>query len=262
MKSLENTIKYYELLMCYNDTSIFKNHALPKGYHYVYYKQGDEIDWVNIHISSGEFMSIKQGMEYFHEYYDTFLNELEKRCFFIVEDITNEKVGTATVSKLQKEEYNCEATVDWVAIRKEYQGKKLSRPLISKIIDVSSKLGHSRLLLKTQTITWLAVKLYLDEGFEPLNVENNKGWEIINTITNHSKLKYLKKLAHEAIYDKRNIAIERQLERIYNKDDFSYSVWYKDGLHIVYVYCKGISDEYEYFEEDGTVKLKKVTKKF
>ena len=171
MKALENTIKYYELLMYYNDTSTYINHQLPEGYHYEYYEQGDEKDWVNIHISSGEFMSEEQGMKYFHQFYDSFLDELNRRCFFIVDNTTNEKVGTATISKLLKEEYMCKATVDWVAIRKDYQGKKMARPLISKIIKIAHKLGYNNLLLKTQTTTWLAAKLYLEEGF--LNLLSN-----------------------------------------------------------------------------------------
>ena len=56
-------------------------------------------------------------------------------------------------------------------IKKEYQGKKLSKPLISKIINVAHDLGHEKIMLHTQTTTWLAAKLYLDAGFKPLNVE-------------------------------------------------------------------------------------------
>ena len=236
------------------------NHKLPEGYHYKFFEQGDEKDWVDIHIKSGGFMSYEQGFKYFHQFYDFFIDELNKRCFFIVDSATNEKVATATISKLQKEEYMCNATVDWVAIKKEYQGKKLARPLISEFIKLAHELGYSRLLLKTQTITWLAVKLYLEEGFLPLNVENNIGWRIIKTLTNHNKLKEVEKLAYSEIYDKRNVEIERQLRTIYATDNFNYSVWYKDGLHNVYVYCNGISDEYEYYEKDGIIELVKVTK--
>ena len=40
MKILDNTIKYYELLMHYEDTSIFKKYELPEGFHYEFYKPG------------------------------------------------------------------------------------------------------------------------------------------------------------------------------------------------------------------------------
>lgn len=261
MKTLDNTIKYYELLMRYDDTSKFINFDLPKGYHYEFYIDGDEAAWVNIHISSGEFTSVEKGLNYFHDFYDSFIDELNKRCFFIVDDLNNEKVGTATVSLLQEEEYGCKATVDWLAIKKEYQGKKLSRPLISKVISLANDLGHNKLLLHTQTTTWLAAKLYLDYGFNPLNVNEEMGWRILKTITNHDKLEKFKKVNYEDIYDKRNIKIEKQLCNIYGTNDFNYSVWYKNGLHNVYVWCNGISDEYEYFEEEDIIRLEKLSVK-
>ncbi len=96
---------------------------MPSEYHYEFYQEGDENDWVNIYISSGEFTSIEKGLDYFHGFYDSFMDELPKRCFFIVNDLTIEKIGTATVSLLQEEEYGCKATIDWLAIKKEYQGK-------------------------------------------------------------------------------------------------------------------------------------------
>ena len=125
MKTIDNTIKYHELLMNYDDTSKYINYELPIGYHYEFYQSGDETDWVNIHISSGEFTSVEKGLQYFHDFYDSFIDELSKRCFFLVDDSTNEKVGTSTVSLLEKEEYGYKAAIDWLAIKKEYQGKKL-----------------------------------------------------------------------------------------------------------------------------------------
>ncbi len=257
MKTIDNTIQYYELLMYYDDTSKLIHYELPDGYHYEFYKKGDEFAWVNIHISSGEFTGIEQGLKYFHDFYDSFIEELDKRCFFIVDDSTNEKVGTATVSLLQNEEYGYKSSIDWLAIKKEYQGKGLSRPLISKFISVAHDLGHDKIMLHTQTTTWLAAKLYLDAGFNPLNVEEKIGWNILKTLTSHDKLKMFTEMNKEELYDKRYIEIERQLCDIYKTADFNYSVWYKNGLHNVYVWCNGESDEYKYYIEDDTIRLEK-----
>ena len=142
-------------------------------------------DWINIHIESGEFCAIEEGINIFHDFYDSFIHELEKRCIFIVDDITNEKVGTATISLLSKKEYGYTGAVDWVAIKRDYQGRKLSRPLITKILEIASKLGHKGIVLHTQTTTWLAAKLYLDFGFNVLNKEEKIGWSILKTLTNH-----------------------------------------------------------------------------
>lgn len=261
MKTIDNTIKYYELLMYYKDTNINLNYQLPEGFHFEYYKPGDEEDWINIHIESGEFTSKERGLKYFHDFYDSFIDELDKRCIFIVEDITNEKIGTATVSLLKEKEYGYDATIDWVAIKKRYQGKKLSKPLISKFIEIAHNLGHKELLLHTQTTTWLAAKLYLDYGFEILNKEEIMGWSILKTLTNNSKLTNYKILNNNDIYDKRNIEIERMLTDMYQTNEFNYEVWYKNNLHNVYTYVNGNSFEYEYFIENDKITLEEINKK-
>lgn len=261
MKTLDNTIKYYELLMCYNDTSKYIKYELPEGYHYEYYKFGDEEDWINIHISSGEFTSHEKGLKYFHDFYDYFIDDLDKRCIFIVDNSTNEKVGTVTVSLLKDSEYGYNAAVDWLAIKKEYQGKHLAKPLISKTIELANTLGHNNIILHTQTTTWLAAKLYLDYGFEILNREEVVGWNILKTITNHPKLNMFETLSKEEIYDYRNIEIEKMLNDMFGVDNYNYSVWYKNGLHNVYVYSNNQSYEYEYFIENNKLWLEEIDDK-
>jgi len=258
MKPIDNKIKYYELLMKYDDTSNYKKYPLPDNYHFEYYQEGDELAWVNIHLESGEFTGINQGLEWFHQFYDSFINELNKRCIFIVDDITNEKIGTATVSLLKEKEYDYDATIDWFAIKKTYQGKKLAKPLISKFMEIANNLGHKNIALHTQTTSPLAVKIYLDYGFDILNTNEVIGWSIIKTLTKHEKLAQYNTLPEEEIYDKRNIEIEKQLINIYGTDNFNYQVWYKNNMHNVYTYFNGISHEYEYFIKDDKVILKEI----
>ena len=223
MKTLDNTIRYYELLMKYDDTSNYKEYDLPEGFHYEYFKPGDEEEWVNIHIESGEFTSYEKGLKHFHDFYDYFIDELPKRCIFIVDSKTNEKVATATISLLETPEYGYRAAVDWVAIKRSYQGRKLAKPLITKFVEMANKLGHKEIILHTQTTTWLAAKLYLDYGFDILNEEEKEGWSILKTITNHEKLENYR--PSDNIYDQRNIEIEKQLKEIFQTDNFNYSVW-------------------------------------
>ena len=259
MKNIDNTIKYYELLMKYDDTSVFKKYELPEGFHYEFYKLGDELEWVNIHIESGEFTSYEKGLKHFHDFYDYFIDELPKRCVFIVDDNTNEKVATATISLLETPEYGYRAAVDWVAIKRSYQGRKLAKPLITKFLEIANNLGHKEIILHTQTTTWLAAKLYLDYGFDILNEDEIEGWSILKTITNHDKLANYK--PSENIYDQRNIEIEKQLKEIFQTEDFNYSVWYKNGLHNVYVYVNNTPYEFEYFIEGNTIRLEEVKDK-
>ena len=259
MKSLDNTIRYYELLMKYDDTSNYKEYDLPEGFHYEYFKPGDEEEWVNIHIESGEFTSYEKGLKHFHDFYDFFIDELPKRCIFIVDSKTNEKVATATISLLETPEYGYRAAVDWVAIKRSYQGRKHAKPLITKFVEMANKLGHKEIILHTQTTTWLAAKLYLDYGFDILNEEEKEGWSILKTITSHEKLENYR--PSDNIYDQRNIEIEKQLKEIFQTDNFNYSVWYKNGLHNVYVYVDNTPYEFEYFIEGNILRLEEVKDK-
>lgn len=258
MKSLDNTIKYYELLMKCDDLSSFDKYELPSGFHFEFYKSGDELSWVNIHIGSGEFTSVDQGLEWFHKFFDSFIDSLDKRCIFIVDSSTLEKIGTATVSLLKDKEYGYSAAIDWVAIRRDYQGRKLARPLITKFMEVARDLGHTGVILHTQTTTWLAAKLYLDFGFDILNTDSF-GWRILKTLTNHEKLSLYDDIPLEEVYDLRNIAIEKKLVSMYNTSFFNYAIWDKSGRHDVYTYIDGIHHEYEYFVDDGII-LKEVKK--
>ena len=262
MKTIDNTIRYFELLMKYNDTSIYKKYELPKGYHYEFYKLGDEEEWINIHIESGEFTSYEKGLKYFHDFYDSFIDELPKRCFFIVDSTTNEKIATATISLLKEKEYNIDGAVDWFAIKRNYQGKKLSKPLLSKILEISNTLGHKEIILHTQTTSPVAAKLYLDYGFEILNKDEIEGWSILKTLINHDKLNNYNILSNEEIYDQRNIKIEKQLKDIHKTDNFNYSIWYKNNRNDVYVYLDNNSYEYKYYYEGNNIRLEEVNYKY
>jgi len=48
---------------------------------------------------------------------------------------------------------------------------------------------------------------------------------------------------------------------MYGTEDFNYSVWYKNGLHNVYTYLNGVPSKYEYFIEEGIIRLEEVKNK-
>lgn len=246
MRTIEKTLEYHELLMTLDDTSKYGDYSLPKGFHYEFYKPGDIKDWINIHIQSGEFMKETHGEEIFHNFYDSFINELPKRCFFIIND-KNEKIATATISKLKKSEYGYDAVVDWFAIKKQYQGYHLSKPMINRFIKLANDLGHQKILLHTQTHTWLAAKLYLDLNFKPFYIENDiKGWQILKTITNHQKLKNINYIDEKDMYFDIALKVVNKLDKIYGKDNYEYSIWHKNGRQDVEVRFKNKVFNYKY----------------
>ena len=251
--NIDKTLYYYALTLTYENTNQLVEYKLPEDFSFVFYKKGDIKDWVNIHISSKEFSNYKKGIEYFHSFFDSFKEELGKRCLFVVDNKTKEKIATAIISKLTKDEYGYEAAVDFVAIKKEYQGRNLSKSLISRIIKLANELGYNKIILHTQTHTWLVVKICLDMGFEPLILNNDyRGWQIIKTITNHEKLNFVNSISVDKIYSKTARRIYKKLKSMYDTD-FNYTIWYKNNLNLVYVlekeehifkYYKGFDDVY------------------
>ena len=254
MNSIDKTLKYYPLLMKYDNTNVFKDFSLPGGYRFKFFQPGDEQDWIDIHISSGEFTDEELASVHFHEYYDDFIDELSNRCVFIVDSNTGEKVGTATISRYYDEQYGYDATVDWVAIKKEHQGKGLAKPLISKLMKIASDNGHSRLLLHTQTHTWLAAKLYLDFGFEPVIEEEIMGWRILNTIINHDKLQGVGTVNHDDMYSITYVMVANKVKEIYG-EDITYEIWDKNNMNRVYVRCNNQVFKHSFIIEGNEVRL-------
>lgn len=71
-------------------------------------------------------------------------------------------------------------------------------------METANDVGHSKLILHTQTTTWLAGKLYLDYGYEILNKEEHLGQSILKTLAEHPKLSEYDTLSQEEILDSRN----------------------------------------------------------
>lgn len=197
----DNRIKYYKLLL-ERDLNNIPFFALPDGYRYVFYKQGDCDDWINIEMSAKEFLNYEQGLEAWNKYFANNENNLLNRMVFI-ENANSKKVATATAYyDITGHDKSDDAWLHWVAVSKEYQGKGLSKPLISYVLNIMRKLGYTHAKIPTQTTTWLACKIYLDFGFVPLpqNAINSKdGWRIIKTLTNHITLNSFDSVAIDEI---------------------------------------------------------------
>ncbi|MCM1135297.1 MAG: GNAT family N-acetyltransferase [Clostridium sp.] len=183
-------IKYYELLLerSLND---LPQYPLPGGYRFVFFKPGDRDAWIDIEISAKELSGHGQGVEVWDKYYGGNEHMLPGRMVFI-ENEKGEKVATATAYyDVTGRDTSGDGWLHWVAVRRDYQGKGLSKPLISYVLGVMRKLGYTRAKIPTQTTTWLACKIYLDFGFRPLPqnaVSSRDGWRIVKTLTNHPAL--------------------------------------------------------------------------
>lgn len=77
----------------------------------------------------------------------------------------------------------------WIAIKPEYQGKNLGKPLVARAIKRIQE-SHDKAYLTTQTTNWKAINMYLDFGFRPLYIsEDSKGaWKLLADKLKHPRL--------------------------------------------------------------------------
>ena len=95
----------------------------------------------------------------------------------------------------------------WVAVRREEQGRGLSKPLIAYTLSRLRELGYTHAKIPTQTNTWLACKIYLDFGFRPVPenaVESRLGWQILKRLTGHPALAQFAAAADEDVFGEKN----------------------------------------------------------
>lgn len=186
----DNRIKYYELMLERNLNDL-PHFPLPEGYRYVFYQEGDRDRWIDIEKSAKEFTSYEQGLESWNRYYGGRENTLTNRMVFI-EDTDGRKVATATAYyDVRGIDQSGDGWLHWVAVRREYQGRGLAKPLITHVLDIMRRLGYTHAKIPTQTTTWLACKVYLDLGFRPIPenaVHSRDGWRIVKALTDHAAL--------------------------------------------------------------------------
>lgn len=255
METIERTLKYVDLYLMYDDLDNVPEYKLPEGYKFVFFENGSERDWVNIELSSGEFLSFEEGMENFQKYYGEHYQDLKKMCLFI-ENKNGKKIATATAFYLENPMEDITGNVHWVSVRKEYQGKKLSKPLIAETLKQMRKLGHKKTLLHTQTHTWLAVKVYLDLGFVPYKLEESyEGWQIIKRLTNHVRLKNIEDISEKEMYDLEFLSINQFLQLRFEAP-FEYKIW--DEKNLIGVNFEGKLYQYLYTYEDAKLKIKEL----
>ena len=186
----DSRIRYYELML---EGSIvgLEEIPLPAGYSYAFYRDGDRDAWIEIEKSAKEFSTYEEGLDAWRKYYASHTEELYDRMVFVVNS-SGEKVATATAYyDIRGIDTSGDGWLHWVAVKREWQGKGLSKPLISHVIQVMKRLGYTRAKIPTQTTTWLACKVYLDLGFRPIEknfIRNRDGWRIVKRLTNHPAL--------------------------------------------------------------------------
>lgn len=151
----------------------------PNDYALRTYRLGDERRWATIESSAGEFPDQDQALARFARDFGPFPRDMESRCF-ILEDRSGTAIGTATAwhGHFAGQE---RGRVHWVGIVPAYQGKGLSKSLLSVVMARLAR-DHRTAYLTTRTTNYRAINLYLSFGFVPYLMheqDEEDGWAMV-----------------------------------------------------------------------------------
>lgn len=184
----DDRIRYVELHLRRALTEL-PQRPLPEGYRFAFYQPGDRDAWIDIEQSAKELVSYEQGLQVWAHYFGTHEDELPRRMVFVIAP-DGRKVATASAYfDVEGRDTSDDAWLHWVAVRRDFQGRGLSKPLILHALRVMVGLGCTHAKIPTQTTSWVACKVYLDLGFRPLtDDESLPGWRIVRRLTEHPAL--------------------------------------------------------------------------
>lgn len=152
-----------KIIMIRENLDNIPNYKLPQGYSFRFFTPGDEHNWATIEYLAGEFNSKEKALQRFNQEFKHKQNLLETRCLFLLND-QNDPIGTIMAWE--------EGRIHWVAIIPEYQGKGLSKPLLSKALEIL-RTYYTTAYLTTQSSNKIAIQLYLNFNFKLLSHQNN-----------------------------------------------------------------------------------------
>lgn len=165
---IDKTIAYKNIFMGCDKINEDAYKSVPDGYSIKYYEAGDEKHWIDIHQSIGEFegRSTEDVLDYFQNNFMKNIEDLERRCVFLVENSTGNYVGTCIAWYTQKGD-TAVPLFHWLAVREGYENRGFGRVLVTAVMKIFSEIYPEgvRIYLHTQPSSYKAIKLYRDFGF-------------------------------------------------------------------------------------------------
>jgi len=129
------------------------------------YQSDDEQAWLEIHKKADPYNTFDEESFYKGFGHD---KKLWHENQYYVCDENNRPIGTATAWSVKKDEHpKPQGLVHWVALDPEYQGKGLSKPLMSAVCNRLKERNFHCAYLNTSSGRLPAVALYLAFGFVP-----------------------------------------------------------------------------------------------
>lgn len=160
---IDRSIPYYNLILRCDK---FHTHSvsLPEDYHFKMFEVGDEKFWSKLEYEIGDFLSIEEAETYFKANYCNQIDELKKRCVFVVDDKDN--VVGSCIAWYNLKGNNTVASLHWLVVSPKHQGKHIGLALCQKIMEIFKEYGETHVYIHTQPWSYKAVLLYTKLGFK------------------------------------------------------------------------------------------------
>ncbi|UCD29649.1 MAG: GNAT family N-acetyltransferase [Planctomycetota bacterium] len=153
-------------------------YSLLDGFGLRFFRRGDRKTWLDIWqtVENHERVTLKT----FRQSLGYDLPALPRRCLFLISP-DGHVIGTAT-AWYERDHGQRWGRLHWVAIRPEFQGRGLSKPLVGAVMNLMRVLGHRRAFLITQTPRIAAIRTYLRFGFRPdiSTDEDHRAWRLVH----------------------------------------------------------------------------------
>ena len=160
---IDRSIPYYNLILKCNEICI-PPVSLPEGYSFKMYEVGDEKRWAKLETEIGDFSSVEEAEIYFRTNYCNQIDELKRRCVFVV-DSYGDVVGSCIAWHDLKGK-DAVASLHWLVVSPEHQGKHTGLALCQKVMDIFKEHGETPIYIHTQPWSYKAILLYIKLGFK------------------------------------------------------------------------------------------------
>ncbi len=160
---IDRSIPYYNMILKCNEICL-TSVLLPEGYSFKTYNKGDEKHWAELEYEIGDFSSVEEAETYFRRNYCKQIDELKKRCVFVVDDKGN-VVGTCIAWHDLKDKATV-ASLHWLVVSPKHQGKHIGLALCQKVMEIFKKSGEFPVYIHTQPWSYKAIFLYTKLGFK------------------------------------------------------------------------------------------------
>jgi ribosomal protein S18 acetylase RimI-like enzyme len=151
-----------EVLMENNNLILSEVYDLPSDYKIVFYRDGDEKAWIDIHLDADKYNKI--NIDVFRDSFGYNTEIQKQRQLYLY--YKNKIIGTSSAWFDKDYKEGKFGRVHWVAIKEEYQGKGLAKSLLYYTCKTLLDLGHKKAFLTTDTRRPYAIKLYEKFGFK------------------------------------------------------------------------------------------------